>query len=66
MRIDLVPDAMLLRYPPLRVGGKTRELDRAEIDKQQNAGVLEPDMSEWEAWVLFVPKKDGKICFCND
>ena len=66
MRIDLKPDAKPFKSPPYRAGPKTRELEKAEIDKQLAAGVIEPAMSEWAAPVLFVPKKDGKLRFCID
>jgi len=66
MRIDLVPDAKPFKSAPYRAGPKTRELERAEIDKQLKAGIIEPAYSEWAAPVLFAPKKDGKLRFCID
>lgn len=62
--IDLVPDAKPVKSPPYRAGPNNGELERAEIDKQMKAGVIEPAMTEWATSVLFVPKKDGKCCFC--
>lgn len=53
--IDLVPDAKQFNYLRFRAGPNTRELDRAEIDKQLKAGVIEPAMSESATLVLFVP-----------
>lgn len=66
MRIDLVPDARPFKSAPYRAGPKTRELERAQIDKQLKAGIIESAYSEWTAPVLFAPKKDGKLRFCID
>ena len=57
MRIDLKPDAKPFKSPPYRAGPKTRDMERAEINKQLDSSVIEPAMSEWSAPVLFVPKK---------
>ncbi len=64
--IDLVDGARPFKTQPYRAGPKARELVQFEIDKQLEAGVIEPSMSEWAAPVLFVPKKDGKLRFCID
>lgn len=34
--------------------------------KKLNAGVIEPEFSEWAAPVLFTPMKGGKLRFCTD
>ncbi len=64
--IDLVPGARPFKSQPYRAGPKTRELEQSEINKQLEAGVIEPAQSAWAAPVLFVPKKDGKLRFCID
>lgn len=64
MCIDFSPDVKPFKFPQLRAGPKTREIESEEIDKQLNAGVIEPAMSEWATPVLFVPKKDVKRRFC--
>ena len=64
--IELKSDAKPFKSPPFRAGPKTRELEQFEINKQLNAGVIEPAQSEWAAPVLFVPKKDGRLRFCVD
>ena len=65
-RIDLIPGARPFKSAPYRAGPKTRELEEFEIDKQLKAGFIEPSNSEWEAPVLFAPKKDGRLRFCID
>ena len=40
MHIDLKPDAKPFKSPPYRAGPETRELERAEITKQLDAGVI--------------------------
>ena len=66
MRIDLIQDAKPFTSPPCRSGTKTRELERAEINKQLAAGIIEPDISKWSAPVLFAPKGNVKLRFCID
>ena len=66
LRIDLKPDAIPFKSAPYCAGPKTRELEKAEIDKQLAADIIEPACSEWAALVLFAPKKDGKLRFCID
>lgn len=64
--ISLRPRTRPFKSAPYRAGPKSRELERAEVNKQLAAGVIEPAQSEWAAPVLFTPKKDGKIRFCID
>lgn len=66
IRIDLVPDAKHFQSPAYRACPKTRELERADIDKQLKGDMIEPAMSESAAPVLFVPYKDGKLPFSVD
>ena len=41
-------------------------MEQFKIEKQLKAGVIELPNSEWEAPVLFAPKKDGRLRFCID
>lgn len=66
MRIDLVQDAKPFNSEPFQSGPNTHELERAEIYKHLKTVVIEPSISDWDTPVLFVPKKDGKLCFCSD
>lgn len=66
MCIDVVPNATLFKSPTYRAGLKTREFERAEIDKQLEAGIIERAQLECAALVPFIPDKDGKWRFCND
>lgn len=66
IRIDLVLDTKLFKSAPYSAGRKTREIERAEIDKQLKVRIIEPAMSEWAALVLLLPKKKGRLRFCID
>lgn len=37
-----------------------------QIDKQLEAGVVEPAESEWANYIFLVPKMDGSNHFCVD
>lgn len=56
--IDLVPGAKPCNSALYRAGTKTREFEKAEIDKQIAVGVIEYDVSGWEAPVLLVLRRD--------
>lgn len=66
MRIEPVPEAKPFKCPPYRSGTKTRKLERAEIDKQSRARMIESAMSDLAVLVLIVSKKDEKLPFCID
>lgn len=63
MRVDLVPDATPFNTYPYRYDPETRELERAENDKQLKSGIIESAISEWAAAVLFVPEKGETLRF---
>ena len=62
-KIELKKGARLFKAHPYRAGPKQRELQSFETDRQLRDGIIEPACSEWEAPVMFVTKKDGKLCF---
>jgi len=65
-RIDLTPEARPMYQAPYRAGRMAREIERAEVDKMLNAGVIEPATSEWASPVVLITKKDGSVRFCVD
>ena len=64
--IDLKPGSRPSAVPPYRAGPKTRELEKAEVERQLKEGVIEPAQSEWASPVVFAPKGDGTLRFCVD
>ena len=62
--IRLIEGARPSKSAPYRGGLKTRELEKEEVRRQLEAGVIEESNSEWAAPVLFPPKKHGKLRFC--
>lgn len=62
--INLKPVPRPFKSAPYQAGTRTRELEKAEINKHLAAGVLEPAQSKWASPVLFTLKKDGKLRFC--
>ena len=65
-RINLVPGAKPVFQPHNRAGPKERELEKMEIDKMKESGVIQPSTSERAAPIVFAPKKDGTLRFCID
>lgn len=61
----MVSSAKPLTSPTYTEGIKTREFERAEIGKQLAAVIIRRAQLEWAASLLFVPKKVGKLRFCN-
>ena len=65
-RIDLEDGTQPIRSLPYRQGPQTRKLTMDQIQKQLDAGVIEPCTSEWASPVVFASKKDGSMRFCVD
>ena len=64
--IDLQPGTRPVHTNPYREGPKTREIVKAEVERQLKAGVIEPSQSAWASPVVIVPKPDGTPRFCVD
>ena len=60
-RINFVPGAKPVCQAPYRAGPKQRELEKMEIDMMKEAGVIEPSTFEWDAPIVFTPKKVGTL-----
>ena len=65
-RIDLEEGAKPVYQPPYRAGHRARGIEKAEIGRMLQEGVIEPASSEWASPVVLVPKKDGSLRFCVD
>ena len=59
-------DAAPVALPPRRVSPKERTYLVRTIADMLRAKVIEPASSPWNAAVVLVPKKDGKLRFCID
>ena len=64
--IRLIEGARPSQSAPYLAGPKTRELEKEEVRRQLEAGLIEESNSEWAAPVLFAPEKDGELRFCID
>lgn len=65
-RIGLIPSARQFNSLLYRGSPKTRELEQFEVQKQNQAGVIEAKISGLVALVLHSPKKNGYPNFCVD
>lgn len=55
-----------MHTPPYRVSYKDEEIQRKEIDKLLQQGVIEESTSPWSSPIVLVRKKDGSARFCID
>jgi len=51
---------------PYRMGPRTRELIKDQVDRMLKLEVIEPSQSEWASPVVLIPKPDGNPRFCID
>jgi len=51
---------------PFRIGPRSREKIREQVDKMTHLDVIEPSSSEWASPIVLVPKPDGSSWFCID
>jgi len=64
--IELKPGYKPVRLNPHRMGPRTRELIKAQVDRMLKLEVIEPSQSEWASPVVLTPKPDGSPRFCID
>ena len=55
-----------IKQRPRRLPMAKREVERQEVEKMLESGVIEPSCSPWAAPVVLVTKKDGSIRYCID
>ncbi len=51
---------------PYRVSYKDEQIQREEIDKLLQQGIIEESMSPWSSPIVLVRKKNGSVRFCVD
>ena len=59
-------DAGPIRQPAHRLSAEERQVQRGEVLKMLQAGVIVPSNSPWASLVVLVGKKDGSKRFCVD
>jgi len=63
-RIELKPGSMPVRLSPYRMGPRSGELIKAQVDRMLKIEVIEPSKSEWASPVVLIPKPDESPRFC--
>ncbi len=59
-------DQRPVRLPKRRLPIAKQEIEKGEVQKMLNRGVIEPCQSSWASPVVLVMKKDGTTRFCVD
>ena len=66
-KIAVAPSAVPRFHHPRQVPYALKLLMEQELDRLEEAGVLEQvDHSEWAAPIVTVPKQDGEVRICSD
>lgn len=47
-----------------QAGPRVPEFEKHEIDRMLEMDVIEPVQKDWEALLVFAPKKEGTLLFC--
>ncbi len=55
-----------IRLPPRRLPITKQDVEKTEVQKMLDKGVIEPCQSSWASPVVLVTKKDGSTRFCVD
>ncbi|KAK3095877.1 hypothetical protein FSP39_020233 [Pinctada imbricata] len=58
--------AFPIRQPARRLPFGKREIEKVEIAKMKERGIIEPSNSPWASNIVLVTKRDGKVRFCVD
>ncbi len=59
-------DQRPIQLPPRRLPITKQEIEKEEVQKMLDRGVIEPCQSSWASPVVLVTKKDGTTRFCVD
>lgn len=59
-------NAAPIRQPPRRLPFGKRQIEKDEINKMLERGVIEPSTSAWSSPIVLMAKKDGSTRFCVD
>lgn len=65
-RIELTKGANPVYQQPYLVGPHERQIEELEIKKMLDADIIEPEISEWAAPIVFASKKNSSLRFCID
>ena len=63
-RIQLAPGSKPFHQAPYRAGPLQRQMEKKQIEKILEKGVIEPATKDWASPVVFAPKPDGSLRFC--
>ncbi len=55
-----------IRLPPRQLSITKQDVEKAEVQKMLDRGVIEPCQDSWSSPVVIVTKKDGSTRFCMD
>lgn len=66
-RIELLSlDTARIHSAIYHAGLKTKEFEKAEIEKMCAENHIGPAQTEWAGLIVFVPRKDKTLRFCDD
>ncbi|GKA04260.1 reverse transcriptase domain-containing protein, partial [Tanacetum coccineum] len=65
-QIDLVPGTAPVAREPYRLAPSEMKELAEQLQELSDKGFIRPSSLPWGAPVLFVKKKDGSFCMCND
>jgi len=65
-RIQLNPGPKPVRLNPYRMGLRTRERIKAQVDRMLKLEDIQPSQSEWASPLVLIPKPDVSPRFCID
>lgn len=59
-------NAAPIRQPPRRLPFGKRQIEKEEIQKMLDRGIIEPSSSAWSSNTVLITKRDGSTRFCCD
>ena len=65
-RLEFKPGSKPVRLNLYRMGPRTRELVKAQVDRMLKLEIIESSQSEWASLVVLIPRLDGSPRFCID